>query len=105
MAQIVEAKLGALRERYLVLTKEQLPTKAAAERWSLRFDHCFMRVILDHLFEDSWYAHLDRKQPAYKQLSEGQLEKAIRLGEMILAEGEAALKPMNAQSLRWRGKA
>ena len=63
-----------------------------------------MRVILDNLFLDCWYNHLDRRLRAYKQLSNQQLQEAIALAEKILREGDEALRPLNAASLRWRGK-
>jgi hypothetical protein len=92
-------------QRYLELTRELLPARAADQRWVLRLDHCFMRVVLDHVFGGCWYDHLDRKAgPAYRQLTDAQLAAAVALAERIAAEGEPLLRRLNAQSLAWRGK-
>ena len=96
--------LEPLRQRYLELTKRHLPERAQTEGWTLKFDHCFMRVVLDHLFQDAWYNHLTRKGAAYKQLDEEQLQRAVALAEHILAEGDKVLWELNQQSLMWRGK-
>ncbi len=93
-----------LQQRYLTLTREALPSRARAEGWVVHFDHCFMRILLDHLFEDEWYGHLSRKEAAYKQLSVEQLREAVDMGEEILARGDSYLRALNTQSLRWRGK-
>lgn len=93
----------ALRQRYLALTREELPKAAAAGNWVVRFDHCFMRILLDHLFGDAWPNHI-AKRPAYRQLSDEQLTTAIALGESILERGDGYLRALNRDSLRWRGK-
>ena len=94
----------ALQARYLELTQHVLPALAAERKWPVRFDHCFMRIVLDHTVGGCWYDHLDRRLRAYKQLNQQQLERAVALAERLVDEGEAALVPMNRQSLRWRGK-
>ena len=96
--------LEQLRRRYLVLTRRDLPERARAEGWTLKFDHCFMRVILDHLFQDAWYNHLTRKEAAYRQLDGEQLGRAVKVAEHILEEGDTTLRMLNQQSLAWRGK-
>lgn len=65
-------------------------------------DHCFQRIVLDHLFSDAWYGHVQR--PAYRHLDDGQLERAVDIAERIAAEGDPLLRRLNEQSLRWRGK-
>ncbi len=40
-----------LQARYLQLTREDLPAAALREGWPVRDDHCFMRIVLDHLFD------------------------------------------------------
>ena len=95
----------ALQDEYLRLTREVLPRRAREEGWVLRHDHCFMRVLLDHVFDDCWYRHLDRRQPAYRQLTEQQLAEAVDLAREILYTGDRLLKAMNDRSLRLRGKA
>ena len=93
-----------LQQRYLDLTRVELPAAARARGWPIRHDHCFMRIILDHLFEDCWYHHLDRRLRAYKQLNQAQLERAVALGEAMLDADDLQVEAMNARSLRWRGK-
>ncbi|MEM8874842.1 MAG: hypothetical protein AAGD32_11365 [Planctomycetota bacterium] len=93
-----------LEATYLRLVREVLPDAAKLRDWPIRFDHCFMRIVLDHLFDGCWYDHLSREQPAYRQLSDDQLRTAIRLAERIRDGDDAMLAAMNKQSLRWRGK-
>ena len=92
-----------LRSEYLGLINDRLPELAKREPMPVRFNHCFARIVLDNLFEDCWYNHLSRKQPAYKQLSAGQLEKAIAIAQSMLDTPDLA-HSLNNNSLRWRGK-
>lgn len=85
--------------------REALPAAAGRRRWPIRFDHCFMRVVLDHVVGGCWYDYLDRRSPAYRQLSDDQLRQAIGLAERIRDGNDDVLREMNAKSLRWRGKA
>ena len=100
------AALETLRGEYMELVGQRLPRAAKEGRdWPIRFDHCFARVILDHLFQGQWYDHIDRRKgAAYRQLRADQLERAIDLGRQILEGPDDVLGHMNAQSLRWRGK-
>ena len=96
-----------LQARYLDLTRKHLPAAAAeAQRagdpWPIRFDHCFMRIVLDHLFDGCWYDHLDRRLPAYKQLDDAQLTRAVAIAEAMLDGDVARIEAMNHDSLRWR---
>ena len=94
-----------LQARYLELTREALPLRAKQERGlPIRFDHCFMRIVLDHVFEDSWYRHLDRRLRAYKQLTDQQLCRAVQLAEHLLEAPVEEVKRMDNASLMWRGK-
>ena len=93
-----------LQERYIELTRVFLPAEARLGEWTLRDDHCFMRIVLDHLFYDCWYNHLDRRLTAYKQLNVEQLQRCVALAERILEEGEPLLISLNRQSLKWRRK-
>ena len=93
-----------LQDRHLDLTRTILPAEARRNGWTLREDHCFMRIILDHLFSDCWYKHLDRRLTAYKQLNVEQLQQAVKSAENLLLDGEPLLKAMNARSLHWRRK-
>ncbi|MEL6343948.1 MAG: hypothetical protein AAFV53_12515 [Myxococcota bacterium] len=90
-----------LRTRYLTLMRQDLPRRAAEENWVIRFDHCFMRVVLDNMFGGRWYEHISGR-PAYKHLSIEQLKEAIAAAEAILEQGPPLLNRLNAQSLAWR---
>ena len=94
-----------LQERYLKLTRHVLPAVARMKGWALKEDHCFMRVILDHLFQDCWYNHLDRRLTAYKQLNDQQLRRAISLATVIEGGEFDTLDKWNRESLRWRQQA
>ena len=96
--------ISALREQYLSLINQQLPEKAKEGAMPVRFNHCFARIVLDNLFEGCWYDYLSRKQPAYKQLDESQLEKGIAIAQTMLTDPKTAVQ-LNQNSLRWRGKA
>ena len=97
--------LSAAQTRWLALTKEQLPARARAERWPLRDDHCFQRVLLDAACGGRWYDHVPAR-PAYRHLDPERLGNAVALAERLAAEPDAVvlLRELDAQSLRWRGK-
>ena len=88
---------------YMHLTKEVLPALARQGRrnWPVSEDHCFQRIILDHICGGVWYEYLDR--PAYKSLTKDQAQRAVKLCEDI-ANGHKDLQKLNQQSLIWRGK-
>jgi hypothetical protein len=91
-----------LRERYRALVDEQLPAAAQlAGTWPIHQDHCFARVVLDTIFRDEWYDHVDGR-PAYEHLRDDELEAAIRVAEQMLERGAALVAALNEQSLRWR---
>lgn len=95
----------ALEKRYLELTKERLPAQARENRWPLRFDHCFMRVVLDNAFQGCWYDHLDRRAGALKTISEEKLKEAVSIAEEISQDPTGqVLCTLNSRSLKWRGK-
>jgi hypothetical protein len=97
-------KLTQLRNQYLELTNQVLPTLAQERKFPVRFNHCFQRIVLDNLFGRCWYEVLDRKQPAYKQLNEEQLEQAVAIAQAIMTQPSDHIKRLNQNSLRWRGK-
>ncbi|MBD3882437.1 hypothetical protein IFO70_11760 [Phormidium tenue FACHB-886] len=98
-------RLTQLRNQYLELTNHVLPQLAASRSFPVRYNHCFQRIILDNLFGCCWYEVLERKQePAYKQLTEDQLEQAIALANNIIAQPDRYLHQLNQNSLNWRGK-
>ena len=88
---------------YMHLTKKVLPSIARCDRtdWPVREDHCFQRIVLDHVCGGVWYEHLGR--PAYKHLTSDQAQRAVGLCRDI-AEGRSDLQQLNQQSLIWRGK-
>ncbi len=94
-----------LLARYRALVREELPARAARDRWVLRADHCFGRVLLDAAVGGCWYDVLDRRRTAFAQLDDGQLAHAVGLGERLLVEGDPLVRSLDAQSLAWRGKA
>ena len=88
---------------YMHLTKEVLPSMARSDRtdWPVSEDHCFQRIVLDHLCGGVWHEHLCR--PAYKHLTNDQAQRALGLCRDII-EGRPDLQQLNEQSLIWRGK-
>ncbi len=94
-----------LLRRYCELVDVELPARARQERWSLRFDHCFGRVLLDDAVGGCWYDALDRRSPAYRQLDDAQLAGAVAVAERLLVEGDPLLRQLDDRSLAWRGKA
>lgn len=94
---------GDLEAEWLRLTREALPAVAGARGWPVRADHCFQRILLDAAFGGRWYDFVE-KRPAYRHADSAALTRAVALGRAVLA-GEADLRALNGQSLRWRGKA
>lgn len=92
-----------LRDQYLNLINEQLPSRARQTDMPVRLNHCFARIVLDNLFGGCWYDYLSRQRPAYKQLNETQLRKAIAIAQSMLRNPETA-RQLNQNSLRWREK-
>ena len=96
--------LSELRARYDELVHERLPeTAQAGENWPVHLDHCFGRIVLDNLFGDEWYDHVDGR-PAYEQLSADELADAVEIAERMLDGGAGVTRELNRNSLRWRGK-
>ena len=94
-----------LLARYRALVLDELPRRARAGRWVVTADHCFGRIVLDHAVGGRWYDALDRRRsPAFAQLDDAQLARAVALAERVLTEGEPLLRELDAQSLDWRGK-
>ena len=85
--------------RWLELMRGTLPGLADAARWPIRFDHCFMRVCLDHAIGQPWHERVRR--PAIRNLTDEQLRAAITVADRIVAD-PSALPRLNAQSLAWR---
>ena len=96
--------LGDLREAYLRRVTEDLPARArSSDDWPIHLDHCFGRVVLDNLFEDEWYDHVDGR-PAVENLSPDELRAAVETADRMLEEGRSTVAELNRNSLHWRGE-
>lgn len=102
------SSLEDLREQWNHLYRNRLPSLAKAKdaaqpKWPVQLDHCFARIILDNAVgkDRPWNQVL--KSPAYKHMSQEQLDSAIALGEK-LSNGEADLVALDERSLALRGK-
>jgi hypothetical protein len=94
-----------LLRRYRELVDHDLPATGARERWTLRHDHCFGRVLLDEAVGACWYEILGRgRGAAYRRLDDDRLAHAVAQGERMLVEGDALVRALDARSLAWRGK-
>ena len=82
---------------WLQLTRETLPGMAAAQRWPIRLDHCFMRVCLDDALGVRWDTVVRR--PAVRHLTEAQLARAVATARRIAGD-PASLTGLNDASLR-----
>jgi hypothetical protein len=84
-----------LEQRYFSLGNE-LP-KLYPEK---NFDnHCYWRIALDNTIGDKWKKQVN--SPAYKNLSDAQLEEVVSLLEKY-KDDETALMQDNQRSLKWR---
>lgn len=96
--------LSELRAEYTRKVNGELPAQAqSSDGWPIHLDHCFGRVVLDNLFGDEWYSHVDDR-PAYKHLSQKELREAVEIADRMLTEGKPAVEELNQNSLRWRDK-
>lgn len=94
-----------LQGRYIELTNEVLPKLAHEQHWPVRYNHCFQRIILDTIFKDCWYNHLDRSSgvPTCKQLTDSQLQQAIQVSKRMISSLET-VEELNRSSLSYRNK-
>jgi hypothetical protein len=92
--------LVTITSRYKQLLNEVLP---ASFTTPVRYNHCFNRIVLDWLFQDVWYNHLNKSKTAISQLNEMQLQKMIGRMELWLQQPDVLAKD-NQQSLVWRKK-
>jgi hypothetical protein len=96
--------ISTLRERYVKKVDQELPNKAqSSDGWPIHLNHCFGRVILDNIFQDEWYDHVDGR-PAYENLSEQELREAIHIADRMLDKGKPIVEELNENSLQWRGE-
>ena len=85
--------------RWLALTREVLPGMPAAARWPIRYDHCFMRVFLDHAMQGPW--HHSVRRPAIRHMENAALARAVALAERAVVN-PGDLPVLNRASLKWR---
>ena len=95
--------ISELRAAYVRRVTEELPRAARREDWPISEDHCFARVVLDNVFGDAWYDHVNGR-PTYEHLSPAELEEAIALADRMLEAGRPTVEALNRNSLRWRGE-
>ncbi|MDB9528913.1 hypothetical protein PN498_23170 [Oscillatoria sp. CS-180] len=93
--------MSILTEQYLNLVNRQLPAAAQKGGYPVRFNHCFARIILDNICGCEWYQVIEK--PAYKNMTEEQLQQAIALGKTFLVDPQACVEA-NQTSLRYRNK-
>ena len=102
----IKANRLQLEQSYLYLTQAHLPRLAqqSPNQWMIKEGHCFQRILLDHVFQSVWYDHIPpQKRPAYKQLNNQQLSKAIHMAYELSSENIPLLQKLQQQSLRFRG--
>jgi deoxyadenosine/deoxycytidine kinase len=86
--------------RYKQLLNQVLP---ASFTKPVRYNHCFNRIVLDWLFQDVWYHHLNQQKTAISQLNDAQLQQMIERMEQWLQNPDLLISD-NRQSLTWRKK-
>lgn len=87
-----------LLDRYKTLLNKVLP---ASFTKPVRYNHCFNRIVLDWLFQDVWYRHLNSSKTAISQLNNIQLQQMIARMELWLQEPHLLVED-NRKSLIWR---
>ncbi|CZR51883.1 uncharacterized protein PAC_01760 [Phialocephala subalpina] len=102
------AELETLQHDWKQMFQHTLPEAATSKspaqpKWPVHVDHCFARIILDKVIgiDVPWMQKI--KSPAYKNMSEQQLQDSITLGRQIL-DGEADLVGLDNRSLEVRRK-
>lgn len=93
--------IAQLQTIYLFAINTTLPSLAKQNQWPIHLNHCFARVVLDTLFRDSWYNHLDRSSPAYRQLKRTQLLAVISIIEGVVLD-PSTLAELNELSKSYR---
>jgi hypothetical protein len=69
----------------------------------VRYNHCFNRIVLDWLFDDLWYNHLNKSKTAISQLTAEQLQITINRMEQWLQHPDLLFED-NRKSLAYRKK-
>jgi len=90
--------MNILITQYKQLVNHTLPYTYS---FPVRYNHCFNRIILDWLFMDCWYNHLDKDRTAFTQLSKLQLQLAVDRMNLWLQDQQVLVNDNNA-SLSYR---
>lgn len=85
------------------MANEEFPQAARSGDYPVRFNHCFLRIVYDNLFDAPWREILPKGRPAVEQLDRHQLRRAIEIGRDVI-DDPAACRRLNARSLALRGK-
>ena len=103
LENLMVEEINKLVSQYMYLSREVLPTIARIGRrnWSVSEDHCFQRIIIDHVCGGVWYGYLER--PAYKNLTKDQAQRTVKLCEDIF-DGNLDAQKLDQQSLIWPDK-
>jgi hypothetical protein len=98
-----DAEFGkdAVRQAWKMLTEIQLPNAAIKGNWSVRYSHCFARILLDVIIGRPWRDCIT--PPAWRNAPDAVLAEAIELGQALL-NGSANIDGLNRRSLALRGK-
>jgi hypothetical protein len=88
-----------LEETWLDLVNHILPEFAEIHHLPIRHNHCFARCIYDNVLDSPWDTIVDK--PAYKHLSDLDLEIAIILAKQVL-DNPTFIKTLNTRSLQMR---
>ena len=98
-----QTNLEAKKQRLKELANVEFPKAAKEGKYPIIFNHCFLRVVYDSLFEDKWQHQLKKGQPAIHQLTAEQLDQAIKTGEAMVKDKDLTVD-LNQKSLTYRGK-
>jgi hypothetical protein len=88
-----------LQEEYLQYINQILPEISKSGVYPVIHNHCWARIVLDNICGKVWYDVIAK--PAYKNLSEVQLEQAIAMTKQIVGNPEYA-HDLNSRSLQIR---
>ena len=95
--------LAPLRHELLELANERFPAVAKTGGYPVHLNHCFLRIVYDNTLGARWDTVLPKGRPAYKQLDQQQLHRALAIGYEI-TESPARCRELNAVSLAMRGR-
>lgn len=98
-------RLILLQQEFLHQVNVVLPELSRSTgEYPVVFSHCWSRILYDNLYHTCWYNKIDStKGPAYKQLTEKELETLLVWCHEITKSPRLA-KLMNLNSLRWRSE-